>query len=67
MPLTCIFTLEARDSIDNAKFAAISTDSLDMEPIKNLTYLWVSAGERYDIIPELPSMNNSSQYSSQEF
>ena len=47
--------LPIRISIDNVKFAAIATDTLLIEPIRNLTYLWIAAGERYDIIPNLPS------------
>ena len=41
--------------MDNVKFAAIATDTLLIEPIRNLTYLWIAAGERYDIIPDLSS------------
>ena len=44
-----------RISMDNVKFAAIATDTLLIEPIRNLTYLWIAAGERYDIIPDLSS------------
>ena len=36
-------------------FTAIATDSLDMVPVKNLNYVWVSAGERYDILFTLPN------------
>ena len=43
-----------RVSIDNVKFAAISSDSLDIEPVQNVSFLWIAAGERYDIIPDFP-------------
>ena len=39
---------------NNTKFSAIAIDSLDIEPIRNLDYLWVSAGERYDILIDVP-------------
>ena len=39
-----------RVSIDNLKFSAIAADSLDIEPVENLDYLWVSPGERFDIV-----------------
>ena len=58
--------LPIRISIDNKesasdstytsfKFVAISADSLDIKPIENLDYLWVSPGERYDILFTLPN------------
>ena len=43
-----------RVSIDNARFTAIAADSLDIEPVHNLQYLWVSPGERFDILYYLP-------------
>ena len=57
--------LPIRVSIDNKengqdssgsifKFVAISTDSLDIKPIENLDFLWLSPGERYDILFTLP-------------
>ena len=58
--------LPVRVSIDNKesvtdssytsfKFVAIAADSLHIKPVKNLDYLWVSPGERYDILFTLPS------------
>ena len=39
-----------RFSIDDHKFTAIAADSLDIKPVKQLKYLWVAAGERFDIV-----------------
>ena len=39
-----------RFSIDDHTFTAIAADSLYIKPIRNLTNLWVAAGERYDIL-----------------
>ena len=33
---------------------ASESDSLDIEPVQNLQYLWVSPGERFDILYHLP-------------
>ena len=44
-----------RVSIDGFSFTAISADSLDIRPVENVTYLWVSPGERFDILFDLPS------------
>ena len=38
-----------RFSIDDHTFTAIAADSLYIKPIRNLTNLWIAAGERYDI------------------
>ena len=42
--------LPVRFSIDDHTFTAIAADSLYIKPIRKLTYLWLSAGERYDIV-----------------
>lgn len=39
-----------RLSIDDHTFTVIAADSLYIEPIQNITYLWLSSGERYDIL-----------------
>ena len=39
-----------RFSIDGHTFSAIASDSIYIEEIKNLTYLWIASGERYDIL-----------------
>ena len=39
-----------RFSIEGHKFTAIAADSIYIKPIRNLTNLWVAAGERFDII-----------------
>merc|ERR1719312_337209 len=39
-----------RLSIENHTFTAIATDSIDIEKVPELTDLWISAGERYDIV-----------------
>jgi FtsP/CotA-like multicopper oxidase with cupredoxin domain len=37
-------------SIEDHTFTAIAADSLDIQPVHNLTNVWLAAGERYDII-----------------
>jgi len=39
-----------RVSIEHHKFTAIATDTDPVEPVENLTALWITAGERYDIV-----------------
>ena len=39
-----------RISIDAHRFSAIAADSLYIEEIENLEYLWINSGERYDIL-----------------
>eukprot|EP00092_Neocalanus_flemingeri_P067909 GFUD01082936.1.p1 GENE.GFUD01082936.1~~GFUD01082936.1.p1 ORF type:complete len:822 (-),score=120.73 GFUD01082936.1:1221-3419(-) len=39
-----------RLSIDDHKFTAIAMDSRNIEPVPDLTDLWLAAGERYDIV-----------------
>ena len=39
-----------RFSIDSHKFSAIATDSLHIEEIEDLKFLWINSGERYDIL-----------------
>ena len=36
-------------------FTAIASDSLDIVPVKQLNYIWVAAGERYDIEVTIPT------------
>ena len=42
-----------RVSVENHTFTAIAMDSVDIEPVENLDALWVSAGERFDIVVNL--------------
>jgi len=39
-----------RVSIENHTFTAIATDAQYIEPVHDLTALWVAGGERYDIV-----------------
>ena len=36
---------------------AIAADSLDIEPVRNVNYVWVASGERFDIEIETTSLN----------
>ena len=45
-----INNIPIRFSIDGHTFSAIATDSLYVEEVENLTYLWLGSGERYDIL-----------------
>eukprot|EP00092_Neocalanus_flemingeri_P093779 GFUD01119216.1.p1 GENE.GFUD01119216.1~~GFUD01119216.1.p1 ORF type:complete len:831 (+),score=115.56 GFUD01119216.1:2-2494(+) len=42
--------LPLRLSIENHTFTAIAMDSLNIQPVTDLTDLWLAAGERYDIL-----------------
>eukprot|EP00092_Neocalanus_flemingeri_P054542 GFUD01064242.1.p1 GENE.GFUD01064242.1~~GFUD01064242.1.p1 ORF type:complete len:725 (+),score=89.37 GFUD01064242.1:295-2469(+) len=42
--------LPLRLSIENHTFTAIAMDSRNIQPVTNLTDLWLAAGERYDIL-----------------
>ena len=44
------FTIKRPDRIHHVNYTAIATDSLNMEPIHNVTYIWIAAGDRWDII-----------------
>ena len=50
------FTIKTEDT-KHLPFTAIAADSLNIEPIHNLTYIWVAAGERYDIIFKITEDN----------
>ena len=39
-----------RVSVENHTFTAIATDSLDIQSVENLEAVWLTAGERYDIV-----------------
>ena len=47
------FTMKT-DPTTHLPFTAIAADSLYIEPIKNVTYIWIWPGERYDIIFKTP-------------
>ena len=42
-----------RVSVENHTFSAIAADSVDIKPLEDLDALWVSAGERFDIVVDL--------------
>ena len=46
-----------RVRIDGHKFTAVAADSLNIKPIENLKYLWVSSGERFDILVKITEIN----------
>ena len=43
-------SIPIRVSIENHNFSVISVDSIDIVPVHNLTALWITVGERYDIV-----------------
>ena len=47
------FTVKKTET-EHLPFAVIASDSLYIKPIENVTYIWLSAGERYDIILRTP-------------
>ena len=51
-----------RFSIDSHIFSAIAADSLYIEEIENLKYLWINSGERYDILVKTIRREQVSNY-----
>lgn len=49
-----------RLSIDEHMFSAIATDSQNIEPVHNLTDLWVAAGETYHIVVQTSNITDYS-------